>query len=230
MVDVASGGRTFLITGGSGSGKSALAQRLAARLGDPVMYLATGQASSPEMTSRIRKHQASRPRHWPTVEAPRNLAAALAAAPEAPVVLLDDLASLAHTCLPPVSEADGQLQAPEVAEQTARETLEGEVDAVLDLCARQRRALVMVTSEVGAGVLPPSPLERLFKDVLGRLNARLAQRVERTLLVVAGLAVDLTVLNQTILHDLGLEDTATAGAGAMDRRRTPPSDRFSPGT
>jgi adenosylcobinamide kinase/adenosylcobinamide-phosphate guanylyltransferase len=201
-------GRTFLITGGSGSGKSDVAQRLASRLGDPVIYLATGQASSPEMAARIRKHQASRPRHWPTVEAPRNLAAALAAAPEVPVVLLEDLPSLARTCLPPVAEAGGQLQAPEAAEHAARQTLDGEIEAVLELCAARRQALVVVTSEVGSGILPSSPIERLFKDLLGRLNSRLAQRVDRTLLVVAGLAVDLTALNQAALRDLGLADTA----------------------
>ena len=223
-------GRTFLITGGSGSGKSEVAQRLASQLGEPVIYLATGQASSPEMAARIRKHQASRPRLWPTVEAPRNLAAALVGAPEAPVVLLEDLPSLARTCLPPVTEADGQLQAPETAEEAARETLGGEIDAVLELCAVRGQALVVVTSEVGSGILPSSPIERLFKDVVGRLNSRLAQRVDRTLLVVGGLAMDLTALNQAVFDDLQPADTTPAARRVTDLPGTRPPRRLSPGT
>jgi adenosylcobinamide kinase/adenosylcobinamide-phosphate guanylyltransferase len=202
----ASVGRTFLITGGSGSGKSAVAQRLASRLGDPVVYLATGQASSAEMAARIRKHRASRPKHWPTVEAPRDLAHGLVGAPDAPVVLLEDLPSLVRTCLPQITVTGGQLQAPAAAERLAQETLDREVDAVFNLCADRGQVLVVVTSEVGSGVLPSAAEERLFKDVLGRLNARLSRQVDQALLVVAGLAVDLTALDRATCRDLGLSD------------------------
>jgi adenosylcobinamide kinase / adenosylcobinamide-phosphate guanylyltransferase len=210
---------TLLVTGGSGSGKSAVAQRLAAHLGDPVIYLATGRATGPEMAARIRKHQASRPQHWSTVEAPRDLADALRAAPPAPVILLEDLPSLATSCLPEVTEVGGQLRAPAETERRARAALEDEVDAVVDLCASRGQSLVIVTSEVGSGVLPEDAGQRLYKDVLGRTNARLAAAAERTILVVAGLAVDLTALDRALLRDLGLADRSTVDGSAPDRPR-----------
>src|SRR6266536_4474386 len=99
---------TYLITGGSGSGKSGFAQRLAAHLGAPVAYLATGRATTTEMAARIRKHRQSRPPDWLTIEAPRQLAPALAGgASGASVVLLDDLPSLLSTCLGAVEATDG---------------------------------------------------------------------------------------------------------------------------
>lgn len=187
--------KSYLVSGGSASGKSRFAQRLAVSLGEPVLYLATGQATSPEMGARIRRHQAARPAHWQTVEAPRGLAAALAAADDgAPVVLLEDLPSLLHACLPGVDVAGGQLVAPEAAEHAAERTYSGEIDGVVEWCANRDRALVLVTLEVGLGALPPSPRERLFKDVLGHGNQRLARRVDAVYFVASGLPIDLTAL------------------------------------
>lgn len=196
-------GRTFLVTGGSASGKSDFAQRLACRLGESVIYLATGKAEGPEMAWRINKHRASRPGSWLTVEAPRDLARALdAAADPAPVVLLEDLGSLAAACLPHVDEQGGELALPQSAIEQAQAALDGEVDSVMRWCAGQEKALVVVTLEVGLGLLPLSPLSRLYKDVIGHTNQRLAAQVDRTFLVVAGLPLDLAALSSATLSAL----------------------------
>lgn len=196
--------RTFLVTGGSASGKSEFAQRLAARLGEPVIYLATGKADGPEMTARVRKHRSLRPQSWPTVEASRGLAAALdVAGSDAPTVLLEDLGSLAAACLPWIEERDGEQAAPEEAEQEAQQALNGELDAVAAWCAARGRKLVTVTLEVGLGLLPESPVGRLYKDIVGRANQRLAESVDRAFLVVGGLPVDLTRIGRETLAALG---------------------------
>ena len=202
-------GRMFVVTGGSGSGKSGFAQRLAAHLGEPVAYLATGRATTTEMAARIRKHRQSRPTHWRTVEAPRQLASALAAGAAATtVVLLEDLPSLVTTCLTAVEATGGQLAAPDLAEQSVRRVVDAEIDAVRRWCAARGKPLIVVTSETGSGVLPHDPLDRLFKDVLGRLNARLAREADGAYLVVAGKAIDLTALERQALCGLGLANNS----------------------
>jgi adenosylcobinamide kinase/adenosylcobinamide-phosphate guanylyltransferase len=198
-------GRSFLVVGGSGSGKSEFAQTLARRLGEPVTYLATARAEGPEMAWRIRRHQQSRPASWTTVEAPRGLARALdAAGNHGPVVLLEDVGSLAAACLPRVEEHDGELALPHVAVEEAQAALEGELDAVYDWCAARGKALVVVSLEVGLGMLPPSPLGRLYKDVVGEANQRLAARADRTYLVVAGLPIEIGALARETLAGLGI--------------------------
>ncbi len=185
--------RTCLVLGGSGSGKSEFAQRVAARWGEPVIYLATGKAEGPEMAWRVRKHMASRPRSWLTVEAPRSLVAALDAAPSAALtVLLEDVGSLTANCLPWIEEADGEQTAPHEAEEAALVDLLSEINGVLDWCEANGKHLVVVSSEVGLGFLPSSPVSRLYKDVIGDANQLLSGRVERTFLVVAGLPLDLS--------------------------------------
>jgi len=211
-------GCTYLITGGSGSGKSGFAQRLAAHLGGSVAYLATGRPTTTEMAARIRKHQQARPADWLTVEAPRQLASALAShAADASVILLDDLPSLLSTCLSAVEATGGQLDAPDLAEQSVRRVVDGEVDAVVEWCAAGGKHLVLVTSETGSGVLPHDPLDRLFKDVLGRLNAHLAHAADGAFLVVAGMAVDVRALERETLRALGLPDRALAAPGGRGR-------------
>jgi adenosylcobinamide kinase/adenosylcobinamide-phosphate guanylyltransferase len=205
--------RTFLVTGGSGSGKSDFAESLASPRGAPVIYLATGKAEGPEMAARIRKHQESRPPDWPTVEAQRGLAAALESADAAaPTVLLEDLASLATACLPWIEERDGEQAQPDRAEQAATQALDAEIDGVLAWCAARGKRLVIVSQEVGLGMLPTSPVGRLFKDVLGAANQRLATRVDRAFLVVAGLPIDLTERSAPILRALAAQ-RATPRAG-----------------
>jgi len=203
--------RTCLVLGGSGSGKSEFAQRVAARWGEPVIYLATGRAEGPEMAWRVRKHKASRPAAWSTVEATRSLAAALdAASADAPTVLLEDVGSLTANCLPWIEEAGGEQAAPHEAEAAALAALLSEINGVLDWCEASGKHLVVVSSEVGLGFLPLSPVSRLYKDVIGDANQLLAERVQRTFLVVAGLPLDLSASAGQIEASLDLDGPASS--------------------
>jgi adenosylcobinamide kinase/adenosylcobinamide-phosphate guanylyltransferase len=165
--------RRILVLGGARSGKSALAERLAAECGPPVVYVATASATDEEMAERIAHHQARRPPNWLTIERRTDLADAVAAtaiAAAVRTVLVEDLALLLSNHM----EGD-------VSDSEAR-TLE-EVDALLALEA----SVLLVTNEVGMGVVPAYPLGRAFRDALGRVNQAAASRCDEVYLTVAGL-------------------------------------------
>lgn len=169
--------RVVFVTGGARSGKSAYAQRLAeeAAAGEPVTFVATAQAFDDEMRDRISRHQADRPAHWPLLEAPLDVAAALRGAGGG-VVLLDCLSLLVSNLM--------------LAERPEEEVLRGVRD-LLDTARARRLHLVVVTNEVGSGVVPPSVLGRVYRDVLGRANQLAAAAADEAHLVVAGLPLRL---------------------------------------
>ena len=168
-----------LILGGARSGKSSYAEKLAAELGEDVLYIATAEAGDGEMAARIQNHRRSRPGHWRTLEAPLDVGAALAKIEPSPQVLLLDCLTLLVSNL--VLKLENEPLP--VVEQAAL----AEVDA---LVAAQRRLdvpLLVVSNEVGLGLVPPYPLGRIYRDVLGRANQHLAAQVHRVLFMVAGL-------------------------------------------
>ena len=174
------GMRVILITGGARSGKSRYAQRLARELGgDDVAFVATGVRTDDEMAARIARHRAERPAAWTTIEAPRNAAAAVRDAP-AGVVLLDCLSFLVANAVTAAFEA---------GEDAAREAALAEVAALLAAADARAGTLVVVTNEVGLGIVPATPLGRWFRDALGEANQRVAARAERVVLMVSGLEV-----------------------------------------
>jgi adenosylcobinamide kinase/adenosylcobinamide-phosphate guanylyltransferase len=168
-------GLTFLV-GGARSGKSSLAVRLAAESGRAVVFVATSEARDDEMEARIERHRGERPPEWSTVEAPLDLAGALAAAPQEACVVLDCLTFWTSNAL----EAGWSDEA--VAEAAAQ---------VAGLAAARTAATVVVSNEVGLGVVPDTPLGRRYRDVHGRVNAIFAGAAERACLVVAGRALEL---------------------------------------
>ena len=165
-----------LLLGGARSGKSALAVRLAGRWDGPVTVVATGEARDAEMAERIRRHRAGRPGHWPTVEAPREVEAALAAAPGSAFVVLDCL-TLWVSNLMEQGLDDRQV------EERAR--------SAAATAAARAAPTVAVSNEVGAGIVPADALARRYRDLLGLVNAVWSAAADRTLLLVAGRAVPL---------------------------------------
>lgn len=177
----------IFVTGGARSGKSRWAERLAAEAAQmhrgPVRYLATAEQRDAEMTARIARHRETRPADWETVEAPRNLAATLAPRlPPGAVVLLDCLTLLASNIITATPEPD---------EATAEAALAAEIDALLALCAARSATLIVVSNEIGQGMVPMHPLSRRYRDLVGRANQRLARAAAQVWLVVSGYAVDL---------------------------------------
>jgi adenosylcobinamide kinase/adenosylcobinamide-phosphate guanylyltransferase len=160
-----------LLVGGVRSGKSRLAVRLVAHRGGPVVVIATGEARDEEMAARIRSHRAERPEKWDTIEEPVELETAMAVVPADACVLVDCL-TLWVSNLVERGLADGEIE--ERAGKAA------------SLAAMRERPSVVVTNEVGSGIVPVNALARRFADVLGRVNAIWAEAADRVLLVVAG--------------------------------------------
>lgn len=161
-----------LVLGGARSGKSRHAEALVQSEAPPWTYIATAESYDAEMTARIAEHRARRPAGWTTVDAPRDLPLAIAGAPDAPL-LVDCLTLWLSNLM--LAEAD--LDA-------ASETL------VAALLARTAPT-VLVSNEVGSGIVPATPLGRRFRDAQGRLNQRVAAVAGRVELVVAGLPLRL---------------------------------------
>ena len=195
--------RLILILGGARSGKSAFAERLAASSGQPVAFIATATASDDEMRARIARHRASRPRDWHTLEEPLDLARAVRQAAElADVVLLDCVTLWLGNVL---LQASGQYEKDDEGEvefhTTSRlfdERALKEIEALLAVVKSlaPNKTLIVVTNEVGLGVVPAYPLGRLYRDTLGYVNQRLAQAADHVYLMVAGIAVDIKRLHE----------------------------------
>jgi adenosylcobinamide kinase/adenosylcobinamide-phosphate guanylyltransferase len=171
----------ILILGGARSGKSSYAQRLAAELAGPdVLYVATAEARDDEMRTRIAVHQAERPAGWRTLEAPSLVQAPLEAAlGDARAVLLDCVTLLVSNAI--LSRGDE----PSLAE--AESAVSAEVDALLAAYRAGSASWILVSNEVGMGLVPPYPLGRVYRDALGRANQMLAAAADRVSLLVAGL-------------------------------------------
>jgi adenosylcobinamide kinase/adenosylcobinamide-phosphate guanylyltransferase len=169
---MANAAKLTLVLGGARSGKSRYAESLVAALPPPWTYLATAQAGDAEMSERIAAHRARRGPQWRTVEAPRDLAAPLAAQAAAPV-LVDCLTLWLSNLMLANADIDAEV---------AR--LEGAIDA-------PAAPIVIVANEVGSGIVPDNPLGRRFRDWQGILNQRIAARADRVVLVVAGLPLSI---------------------------------------
>jgi adenosylcobinamide kinase/adenosylcobinamide-phosphate guanylyltransferase len=171
----------ILILGGARSGKSSYAQQMALNLGGPdVLFVATAEAYDDEMRVRIAAHQADRPAGWRTVEAPRRVAEQIAPATAgALVVLVDCLTLLASNAL--------LSAAVDATHQQAEAAVLAEVDGLLAACRASDATWIMVSNEVGLGLVPPYPLGRLYRDALGRANQRIAAAADRVIFMVAGL-------------------------------------------
>ncbi len=169
-----------LILGGARSGKSTYAQELAAKIGGRVIYAATAEVGDDEMRERIAAHQAERPENWRTVEAPMQVGTALMSEVGiADVILLDCVTLLASNVL---------LSLPEFATlDEVQRQMDGEIDGLLAAFEQGKADWIIVSNEVGLGLVPAYPLGRTYRDVLGRVNQRLALVADEVLFMVAGL-------------------------------------------
>ena len=174
--------RRTLVLGGTRSGKSAHAEGLLPA-DSPVRYLATGRRrpDDPEWTARIDAHRSRRPTGWRTVET-SDLVGELGRS-EGSALLVDDLATWLTGVLDDAAAWDGDAEALAVAD--------AEADALLRAVPSCPARLVLVSAEVGLGVVPATRSGRLFRDELGALNTRLAQVCDEVLLLVAGIPLRL---------------------------------------
>lgn len=165
-----------LLLGGARSGKSRLAVRMAAGWAGRVVVIATGEPRDEEMAERIRRHRADRPPAWTTLEEPVDLEGVLTGVQEASVLV--DCLTLWVSNLMERGFADVEIE--ERAGKAA------------SLVATRESPSVVITNEVGSGIVPTDDLARRFADVLGRVNSIWAEAADRVLLVVAGRVVPLS--------------------------------------
>jgi adenosylcobinamide kinase/adenosylcobinamide-phosphate guanylyltransferase len=174
MAMAKAGGTGFiLVLGGARSGKSRYAESLIEALPPPWIYLATAEARDAEMEKRIAAHRAQRDERWQTVEAPHDLAGALSGVPKGSAILVDCLTLWLSNRL--LAEAD----------------MDREIERLEATLGEQRGMVVLVSNEVGAGIVPDNALARRFQDLQGTLNQRIAGRASRVVFMVAGLPLQL---------------------------------------
>lgn len=161
--------KVTLVTGGARSGKSRYGESLIMALPPPWVYVATAEAGDAEMAARIADHQARRSTDWTIIEAPHELAGIFSRIDEAAPVLVDCLTLWLSNRL--LADAD----------------LEKETEKLAGALAHHPGPAVLVTNEVGSGIVPDNALARRFRDAQGRLNQRMAALADRVVLVVAGL-------------------------------------------
>jgi len=136
------------------------------------------------MAERIARHRAARPAHWRTLEVPTGVGPALEAAiADAGVVLMDCLTLLVSNLLMELGETAG--------EEVLAKRVVGELEEVLQVCEAHGATLIVVSNEVGMGLVPPYPMGRVYRDALGRVNQWLAARADRVILMVAGIPLEL---------------------------------------
>ena len=165
-----------LILGGARSGKSRLAEKLAAESGCAVTYIATSQPLDGEMNQRVRHHRERRPAHWALIEEPIELARVLREHARADACLLVDCLTLWLTNLLMLEDP---------------QRLNAERDALLQCLAELPGEIVFVSNETGMGVVPLGELTRRYVDEAGWLHQALAERCQRVVLTVAGLPLTL---------------------------------------
>ena len=180
-------GKLTLIIGGARSGKSTYAEKLAAARGAEILYIATAQALDPEMADRIEKHRQQRPDSWHTREIPHGVANALREnAYDADLILLDCLTMLVSNL---VLTATNEKFEPN--ETRAAKIVDGEIEALLETIQANHADWIIVTNEVGMGLVPPYPLGRVYRDLLGWTNRKVAESADEVYFLVAGMVLPL---------------------------------------
>jgi len=169
----------ILLLGGARSGKSHYAQQLAMELGNKVLFVATGEALDEEMQARIAEHKKDRPQNWRTLELPTGIGRGIEKGiGDAEVVVIDCLTLLVSNLLH---------NKPEYPEAEKRVT--SEINAIISTMDRLDASFVIVSNEVGMGLVPETKLGRVYRDLLGKANQLVANHATEVYLMVACLPV-----------------------------------------
>jgi adenosyl cobinamide kinase/adenosyl cobinamide phosphate guanylyltransferase len=172
-----------LLTGGARSGKSAAATRLASRTEAPVTFVATAVAGDDDMAGRIAAHRADRPPGWTTIEEPLDAVDSVSSIAPTATSILDCVTFWVFNLV------ESGLDDEAVLAEAAR----------LGRCCSERDGLsIVVTNEVGSGVVPATTLGVRYRDLLGAVNARLASNADRCILMVAGRATELLPIERML--------------------------------
>lgn len=183
----------IFVVGGSRSGKSAFAQKMAERWRGPLLFVATLAVRDEESRSRVAAHRQKRSSRWHTVDAGVDLAACLSACPEASCVLVDSLGTWVSGVLCHCFEGQGEVAPAHDAAGDAA-TMDALAKGLLDFSKAvrdSRRPVIVVSDEVGLGLVPPDAMGRVFRDVLGLANQTLAAQADEAYFLSCGLPLRL---------------------------------------
>lgn len=181
--------RCILILGGARSGKSRFAQKVAAEFGKRVLCVATGEAHDEEMRQRIDEHRRNRPPSWRTLEVPVNVGRSiLEEIGNAQVVVLECLTLLLSNVISECT-TEGDPEAVDVS--LLGERLDVELRELMEAINTVRASCIVVSNEVGLGLVPANRLGRLYRDLLGKANQTFAKHADEVYLMVAGIPLRL---------------------------------------
>lgn len=169
----------ILILGGARSGKSSFAQEMAGKLGQKVLFVATGEPLDDEMRTRISEHKKNRPREWQTIETPRNVAEQIKKHVfDVDVVLIDCLTLLVSNLLS--TDSDYVKMESKVVAQ---------IENLVTLLKQLDLNWVIVSNEVGMGIVPETRVGRVYRDILGKVNQLVAQQATDVYFMMSGIPV-----------------------------------------
>ncbi len=176
----------ILILGGVRSGKSRYALDLAGRISDKVLFVATAEGFDEEMRTRIAEHQRQRPLSWQTLEAPANLAGGIAGRiGDAEVVLIDCLTLLVSNLM--LGEERGLSESGELDTKDAKHRVVAEMETLAEFMQETGATFIIVSNEVGLGLVSENRLGRVYSDLLGRANQLIARYASEVYFMVAGI-------------------------------------------
>jgi adenosylcobinamide kinase/adenosylcobinamide-phosphate guanylyltransferase len=172
--------KSILLTGGARSGKSQMAQELATKAGGQVLFVATAEPGDDEMARRIIMHRKLRPKDWRTLEATTHIGSEIAKnIDDAETVIVDCITLLVSNVLQEFTENSD----PSIVEKAVT----AEINELLNCIQRTKADFIIVTNEVGLGIVPGDRVSRLYRDLLGKANQMLAENVDEVYLLVAGI-------------------------------------------
>jgi adenosylcobinamide kinase/adenosylcobinamide-phosphate guanylyltransferase len=173
--------KCIFILGGARSGKSYFAQELARKLSERVLFVATGEALDEEMRARIADHKKTRPESWRTLETPTDIGKRIERqGGDAQVVIIDCLTLLVSNLLgnnPDYPKAEKQVMS--------------EINELITCMGKLNATFIIVSNEVGMGLVPETKLGRIYRDLLGKANQLIAQHTSDVYLMVAGIPIKL---------------------------------------
>lgn len=190
-----------LITGGARSGKSRFAELLAAHPGLPVIYIATAQVYDDEMALRVKKHREQRPAEWGLVEEPLEIPAVFERLRNENAIILLDCVTLWLTNLLLADYPEDVSENPFDFEEKEKTILK-QVHTVARLAQEITPQVILVTNEVGQGIVPDNPISRAYRDLAGRANQILGQAANKVYWVVAGCPLEVKEAGESLIQSL----------------------------
>lgn len=179
-------GKIILVTGGARSGKSSFAENMARKLGDFILYVATSIAFDEEMKLRIKKHREQRPEQWETLEAYKDMDINLKDKLEGKSGIMLDCITIMLTNIMLEENLDwNSLQSAEILELEKK--VNDEIYKLIDVINSSNKTFILVTNEVGMGIVPENALSRVFRDMAGRVNQLLAKAADEVYFCVSGI-------------------------------------------